>query len=238
MSAAALPFDAVPFPSAGTKRKRPSRAKTRPKAEVPPQATIPPRASRMLRDLLEKNPNLKDFSVAKIVQGVGGSTSFGTCLMMCSLPEVLPIPIPGLTAVVVLPTGIIAAQMMAGNDRIRLPKALLRRKIPRKALATAVHAILPFLEKTERYIKPRWKWATHPVAKRFVGFVVFLLALAIAVPLPFTNMPLAIAVFLIAIGLAENDGALILVGIVLGLSLMALFGGALIGLLGVLFGAA
>ncbi len=194
---------------------------------------VPVRTSKILRDLLENNKD-KSFTVEKIVSSIGGTSAFGTSLLVFSIPEVLPIPIPGISAIVVIPTGIIAAQMVAGNGQLKLPKALLKRSIPRKALATAIHAILPFLEKTEKYVKPRWKWAVHPVSKRFIGFFVFLLALAIALPVPGTNMPLAIAIFIIALGLVENDGMLITLGILIGLASFALLGGIILGALSLL----
>ncbi len=191
------------------------------------------RTSQILRELLEKNPD-KNFTVEKIVNSLGGTSAFGTSLLVFSIPEVLPIPIPGLSAIVVIPTGIISAQMIAGNGQLKLPKALLKRSIPRKALAASIHSILPFLEKTEKYIKPRWQWAVHPASKRFIGVFVFLLALAIALPVPGTNMPLAISIFIIALGMIENDGVLIVLGILIGIASFALLGGIIFGALSLL----
>jgi len=90
--------------------------------------------------------------------------------MVFSIPEVLPITLPGLTAAVVIPTAIISSQLIRGKREIRLPDALLKRSIPRKAFAAAVGAILPFLERAERGTRARWGWASNPVAKRFLGF--------------------------------------------------------------------
>ncbi len=46
--------------------------------------------------------------------------------MLFSIPEVIPIPIPGMSAIVVLPTGVLSAQMIAGQKQVRLPKFLPR----------------------------------------------------------------------------------------------------------------
>ena len=163
--------------------------------------------------------------------GALGTTSFGTSLMVFSIPEVIPIPIPGMSAVVALPTGIISAQMITGSGQIRLPKALLKRSIPRKAFAGAVKTILPFLERAEKGVRPRWEWTTSPVAKRFLGAFIFLMACIIALPIPITNMPPAIAIFIIALGLVERDGKLIALGVLIGLASIALIGGAFLGLI-------
>jgi hypothetical protein len=236
---AALPGNILLLPKITTRsrkkkatpsRKTASRARVR-RTEKTAVGAV--RTSKILRDLLEKNPD-KSFTIEKIVNSIGGTSAFGTSLLVFSIPEVLPIPIPGISALVVIPTGIIAAQMIAGNGQLKLPKALLKRSIPRKALAASIHAILPFLEKTEKYVKPRWKWALHPASKRFIGLFVFILALAIALPVPGTNMPLAIAIFIIALGLIENDGMLITLGILIGIASFALLGGIILGALSLL----
>ena len=237
MTAAALPGNVVVLPRQATRPRRKTTARKTSRVRVrirARKAEIPVRTSKILRDLLVKNPNDKSFTVEKIVNSLGGTSAFGTSLLAFSIPEVLPIPIPGLFTVVVIPTGIISAQMVAGNKQLRLPKMLLKRSIPRKALAASIHAILPFLEKTEKYVKPRWQWAVHPVSRRFIGAFVFLLALAIALPVPGTNMPLAIAIFIIALGLIEKDGMMIALGILIGVASLALMGGLIFGALSLL----
>lgn len=238
MTAAALPANVLVLPKASTRSRRKTPVKktaaTRSRAKGAEKAgSRPVRTSRLLRDLLEKNPD-KNFTVQKIVDSIGGTSAFGTSLLAFSIPEVLPIPIPGLFTVVVIPTGIISAQMIAGNGQLKLPKFILKRSIPRKALATAIHGILPFLEKSEKYVKPRWAWAVTPASQRFIGAFVFLLALAIALPVPWTNMPLAISIFIISLGLIEKDGMMIALGILIGLASLALLGGLLIGALSLL----
>jgi hypothetical protein len=191
------------------------------------------RTSEILRGLLEKSGDQK-FTVKKIL-GSLGTTSFGTSLMAFSIPEVLPIPIPGVSAIVVIPTAIISAQMAMGKKEITLPKWLLKRSVPRKPLAAAIHAILPILERLERGVRPRWKWMTSRAAKRFLGCFILLLAGFMALPVPGTNMPLAIAIFVIALGLVERDGAMITAGLLIGLASIALLGGIFAGVVA-LFG--
>jgi hypothetical protein len=187
------------------------------------------RTSQILRDILAKNPNVQDFTVEKIVNSIGES-SFGTSLMFFAIPEVVPIPVPGLAAIVVIPTAVISAQMAVGHKQIKLPKFILKKTVPRKALAAALHAILPLLEKAEKVSKPRWKWATTPLAKRLLGVFIFILALSIAFPMPGFNMPQAISSFIIALGLVEDDGILVIGGVIAGLASLALLGGVVFGL--------
>ena len=134
-----------------------------------------------------------------------------------------------------IPTGIISAQMAMGKKEITLPKWLLKRSVPRKPLAAAIRSILPILERLERAVKPRWKWMTSRAAKRFLGAFILFLSGLMALPVPGTNMPLAISVFVIALGLVERDGAMITAGILIGIAAMALLGGIFAGLVA-LFG--
>jgi len=199
------------------------KAKTRSRAKAPVRRT-----SEILRQILADNPQ-DMISVEQIVNGMGTS-SFGTSLMVFSIPEVIPIPVPGLAAIVVLPTGLLAAQMIAGKGEVRLPKALLKRSVPRKVFAAAVKAILPSLERAEKRVRPRWQWATSPAAKRFLGGLILLLACVMSLPIPMTNVPPAISIFIIGMGLAERDGKLLALGVTLGLASIALVGGAIFGL--------
>jgi hypothetical protein len=212
-------------------RERPAKT-TRNGARTSTKKVFSPekkRTSQTLRDVLANNPDVMDFTVEKIVNSIGGS-SFGTSLAFFAIPEVVPIPIPGLAAIVVIPTAVISAQMAAGHQQIKLPKFILKKTVPRKALAAAIHAILPFLEKAEKVSKPRWKWATTPLAKRLLGIFIFILALSIAFPMPGFNMPQAISTFIIALGLVENDGILVVAGVLAGFASLALLGGAVFGL--------
>src|SRR5215469_6059295 len=213
-----------------TKQKR---SNARSKARTRDRTT--PRPSVMLRRLLE-DESRKSLTIEEIISGLG-PRSMPTSLMLFTIPEVLPIPIPGLSTAVVIPTGIISYQMLRGQKDLSLPRWLLERSVPRSAFSACVSTILPFLEKAEGKVRPRWRWVSSRSAKRFIGFFVLLMAAIIALPIPFTNMPFAIAIFIIALGLAEKDGALICLGLLLGIALIALIGVAALGILS-LFGVA
>ncbi len=202
-----------------------SGPKTR-KRSIPVDSAEPHiRTSEILRKMLTEHKG-EMFTVKNIIDSLGGTSAFGTSLMVFSLPEVLPIPIPGISAVVVIPVAVISTQMMAGSE-LRLPNYILKRSIHRKALAGAIHTILPVIERAEKVVKPRWDWILHPLSKRMIGAIIFILALGIALPIPGTNIPLATSIFIIAMGMAERDGQVVLLGILLGLASLVLLGGIL-----------
>ena len=191
------------------------------------------RTSDILKELVS-DESQHVLTVEQIVKALG-PTSFGTSLMVFSIPEVLPIPLPGMTTVVVIPTGIVSWQLFRGKPEVRLPDVLLRRSIPRKAFAAAVSAILPFLETAERGTRVRWGWTSSRTAKRLLGLFILMMAAVIALPIPFTNMPAAISIFIISLGMVERDGVLISLGILLGLATIAMIGMLGLGILS-LFG--
>ena len=121
--------------------------------------------------------------------------------------------------------------MVAGCREVRLPKWLLKRRVPRKALAAAVRAVLPSLERAERTTRARGRWVTHPITQRLLGVFIFVLALLIALPVPGTNVPPALAIFITALGMVERDGWAIALGVLLGLASIALIGGIALGML-------
>jgi len=240
--AKALKGDAKPLngkakPLKGDAKPLNGNAKPRTKTKARSGGEAPDRrTSELLRQILVDNPQ-DMISVEQILKGLGTS-SFGTSILVFSIPEVIPIPVPGMSAVVALPEALLGTQMMLGSKEVRLPKALLKRSVPRKALAKAINAILPHLERAERQVRPRWQWATSPAAKRFLGALILVLACVIALPIPMTNMPPAIAIFIIALGLVERDGKMIAAGVALGLASIALIGGAFFGLFSLFGGTA
>ena len=192
------------------------------------------RTSDILRELIA-DESQQALTVEQIVKALGPA-SFGTSLMAFSMPEVLPITLPGMSAVMVIPTVIISSQLIRGKREIRLPKVLLKRSISRKAFAAAVRVVLPLLERAERGTRARWHWASNPVAKRFLGLFILMLAAVIALPTPFTATPAAISIIIISLGMVERDGVLISLGILLGLASIAMIGALGLGILS-LFGA-
>src|SRR5260370_7061316 len=83
------------------------------------------RTSDILKKLIS-DESQQALTVDQIVQALG-PTSFGTSLMVFSIPEVLPIPIPGMTAAVVIPTGIISSHLITCNRKIPFPTPFLNR---------------------------------------------------------------------------------------------------------------
>lgn len=171
------------------------------------------KTSEILRGILTKNPGVETFSVERIVASIG-LDHVEASLMMFSLPALVPVKSPG--GIVSLPTGALAMQLVAGRKQIRLPRFILNKTVSRRSLAVAIHAIMPVLEAAERVVRPRWSWVAHPISRRAIGLLVFLLAVAIAYPLFSANAAHAMSIFMVSLGMVEQDGLAVLVGVVAG----------------------
>jgi hypothetical protein len=171
------------------------------------------RTSEVLRAILTNNPGVETFSVERIVASIG-SDRVEASLMMFSLPALVPVTAPG--GMVALPTGALAMQLVTGRKQVKLPRFILNKSVSRRSLAVAIHAVLPILEAAERVVRPRWSWVNHPMSRRAIGLLVFLLAVAIAYPLFSANAAHAMSIFLVSLGMVEQDGLAVLIGVVAG----------------------
>ena len=142
-----------------------------------------------------------------------GDRGYGILIFILALPNVLPLYIPGLSALFGIPLALIALQMMLGLPRPWLPQALLRRPVRRQEFAKITNRILPWLLRLERLLKPRLPALTSVWAERAIGLLALVLALMLALPIPFTGIPLGAALALMGIGLLERDGLVLMAGV-------------------------
>jgi hypothetical protein len=149
--------------------------------------------------------------------------SFGGALIMLAALSLLP-GISFLAGIVmILP----ALQMVVGYRAPLLPRFIRNRQVEVARLRVLGNKAVVWIEKIERFVKPRWSVLTIPSVITVVGLIVIGLALVITIPLPFSNFPPAIAVLCLAFGILERDGLLIFIGLVV--SSIALTIGFLIG---------
>jgi hypothetical protein len=152
--------------------------------------------------------------------------AFGFTMLLFALPCCLPMP-PGIPTVCGIALVLIAINLILGRRRLWLPKMLATKTVERADLRRIVARASPYLQRLERVCRPRIAIVTEPFGKALIGFVVLVLGLLLILPIPFLgNIPPGIATAIIAIGLAERDGAVVIAGLVLALLAIALAGAA------------
>jgi hypothetical protein len=145
-----------------------------------------------------------------------GPQAFGIALLMLALPNSLPIPLPGVSAVTSVLIAFLAVQLMLGREIVWVPRWLWARPMGSDAAAAFGRRLQPWAARLQNWVRPRLAAATSPVAMRLSGALVLLMAIVLAFPIPLGNPPLGIALATISTAIAIRDGVLMIVGWMLG----------------------
>ncbi len=120
---------------------------------------------------------------------------------------------PGIPTVCGIAIVIIALNLIAARQRLWLPGAIADKSVARADLKRMVDRVAPYLERLEKICKPRFPIVTDPVGKILIGIVILALGVIMILPIPFVgNMPPGFAASVIAIGMTERDGLIVLIG--------------------------
>lgn len=153
-----------------------------------------------------------DFITIKDLSTQLGDRGFGMLLFLFALPNTIPLPLPGISTITGLPLIFIAAQLMLGKSSVWLPNWLANKQIPMGTLRLSLQKLLPWVVKLEKFVKPRLDVITTRNFERFAGGIIFVLAVLLALPVPLGNLPLGIAMAVLALGLTERDGFVMITG--------------------------
>jgi hypothetical protein len=145
--------------------------------------------------------------------------AFGLFLLVLALPCCIPF-LYGVPQIVALPLMFISAQMLMGRETPWLPRKLGARSVSRTSLATwrarRSHGCAG-----SRPSAARGSPADAPPLDQVVGLALVLFSASILVPLPGTNTVPGFAVVIVAMGLLQRDGILVILGALLGTAWIA-----------------
>lgn len=148
--------------------------------------------------------------------------AFGILMLILALPNAVGLgTIPGVSTVFGVPQVLVALQMLAGASRPWLPRWLGKRGIAMHDFRRMAIKAIPHLVRVERLLRPRLCALTSPLAERLLGLLFLVLAGLVALPIPFANQPPAVAIAIVALGLIEQDGVFVALGIVAGIAATA-----------------
>lgn len=146
--------------------------------------------------------------------------AFGLFLLILALPCCIPF-LYGLPQIVALPLMFVSGQVLLGRRVPWLPGKLGTRTVSAEGLGTLSRRARPWLKRLEAVSRPRLAALTRAPADRLVGLALLLFSASILVPLPGTNTVPGLAVVIVAMGLLQRDGILVLVGAALGVAWIA-----------------
>ncbi|MBB3773206.1 hypothetical protein FHS55_003837 [Angulomicrobium tetraedrale] len=189
--------------------------------EAPPDDTtrLSQILNRIASDSTQERIAIGDF--LRVLQ----ERAFGPLLLIFALPNVIPTP-PGTSTVLGAPLVFLTLQLALGRSPW-LPPLISRRSIARKDFAAFVAKATPWLARAERLLRPRLGLFAHPPAEYLVGFICFVLAVVLILPIPLGNMLPALAICILALGILERDGIWILIGAVVAIASLGLVSGVI-----------
>ncbi len=172
---------------------------------------------------------LREFEVESVtlrgVIGVLHGRGYLLLIMLLALPFCAPVSPPGLSTPLGLVIALIGVRLSLG-EKPWLPARLLDLQLPpgtfRKVFAVTRKLVLGL----ERLLRPRLLWVTGTARREqfhAVPIVICAVLLLLPLPVPLSNVIPSWAVLLLAGGLLERDGILILSGYLMTLAALAFF---------------
>jgi hypothetical protein len=173
-------------------------------------------ASETLKKLAQKKPTGKT-SISEIIEDFQ-ENGILLAMIFFALPVAVPLPYPpGFTTLIGAPLIILAIQLLLGSKKVKLPQAINRYEIKNSTLKKISDKTVPSLIKIEKYVKPRTEFAKSVYCEQIVGLFCLIAAISVAIPLPFTNSIPALGIAVMALGLLNRDGIVIIFGFLIAL---------------------
>lgn len=155
--------------------------------------------------------------------------AFAPLIVIFAAPNVLPVALPGISAVLGVPLILLTAELMIGLRRPWLPGVLRRRSLARGTFESLVDRIAPRLARVETMVRPRLLPLTNTWGTRLIGAVGLVLAAIVFLPVPFGNSLPGLALVLMAVGLLDRDGLAVMAGGLVGAAGLVVVSGFIYG---------
>lgn len=164
----------------------------------------PPRVSELLAATLAAHDEER-IGFGTLVDSIH-ERGFGALILLAALPCMIPLPVGFMGGIFGTMLSLIGLQMVIGFDHPWLPGFVRRIQIPKTSVAKFVHRLDPWLLRIEKLCKPAWTFFLSRHAHRFTGLLLVFLGIELALPVPMTNLPFALAMVGYAMALLERDG--------------------------------
>jgi hypothetical protein len=139
------------------------------------------------------------------------SRAHGLGLLLFSLPETIPLPVPSLSTILAVPLVLISGHLMLFGEQGGIPKKIRAWCIPASIADKLGRYVAPVFEKLEHVSHHRWE--ALATRERLLGAVCLILAIILILPIPFGNLPPAVCLAVIAFGMLQRDGVVVALGL-------------------------
>jgi hypothetical protein len=172
----------------------------------------PNHASLVLRTFL------KNFSSTKVTIGelkdALASKAFAILMLIFALPNLVPMPIPGISTIFGTPLVFLSYQLMRGYKAPWFPKWLSNHYVEVNKIERVLLYILPYMQQLERILKPRLSFFIQPFIQHIVASICLVMAVIMILPIPLGNFFPAFSIFFFSLSILERDGLLVLMGLI------------------------
>lgn len=145
-----------------------------------------------------------------------GDRGLGALILVLTLMALLPWP-PGGKAIFAVPIILLATELALQHNEVWLPRWALKASLSREAYRRAVAKALKPIRYVENLTRPRLQVLTGAVGEILMGFTCVILAMVMALPVPFGDMLPGLAMIFFALGVMQKDGIAVIVGAVFSL---------------------
>ena len=171
------------------------------------------RATAIVEDILAYCSDRDRVSVGEVINRLG-SSGLAVSVLILVLPALVPVPGPyGMVFGTVV--AILSVQMIWGRSRPWLPSTIARRTLATEHLINGGSYVRSWLARVERFHAPgRMQALAGRHMTRIAGCIILPLAVIIALPIPFGNVPPVLAIAMIALALILKDGLALIIAFV------------------------
>lgn len=176
-------------------------------------------ATQVLEDVV--NQSSSDRVLIKDLVDAMDSVGFGLAVMIFAFGIIIPLP-PPFPSIISIPLVIFSTQMMAGYSAPKLPKRFSNLSVKRSVLAMLIQRSSPYIRKVEKILRPRLSFMLHRKMERLIGLFIFIFSTFVLLPMPLSNFIPGLGVLVISFGLLGKDGLMVILGILIGLTGIAI----------------
>lgn len=176
---------------------------------------------------IANDPARESIRVADIRDAMG-DRAFGAMMFVFAAPNALPLNMLGISAVLGVPLLFLSLQFMLGFVVPWLPQVLVQRRVQRRKFARVMNLVIPWIRRAERLLRPRLTFMVARPVERLMGLLGVVLSIVLILPIPLGNVPPAVALCILSLGLLERDGVAVALGLVGGVASVVLASGVII----------
>lgn len=181
------------------------------------------KTSEIFQSLEEEALHQPKITLGELIERLGYRV-YGLGILIFALPSIVPVgAIPGVAAIFSLPIILLSLQLIFSRKEPWLPQWLKKKSLDTAHLKKLFHYSIPYLQKVERFIRPRYLFFSTRTVKIFLGLLIAWLSVLLMLPIPLSNMLFGSLIALLALGLIEKDGLIILIGLLLGIVTAGLY---------------